>query len=276
MIGFIDRWTKHENDAELSNLCLGIDPSQRLLGEWGLSEDADGAREFGMTCVRAVRGAVSTVKFQIAYFEQFGSRGIDALEQVLEAARDAGLMTVVDAKRNDIDSTVAAYARAYFGPESPLRTDAITANPYMGVDALGPMLDAAAETGGTVFVLVRTSNVSQGTSLQGQTLADGRTVAQVVADDIARINRTYGPLPVIGAVIGATVGNEATELAERLEGAPVLAPGVGAQGASLASTLAVFPAGTPLIIPVSRAVLSAGPAPDAVRNALAALVRGDA
>src|SRR3712207_7148061 len=51
--------------------------------------------------------------------------------RVLAAARDAGALTIADAKRGDIGSTMAAYADAYLGEGSPLAADAVTLSPYL-------------------------------------------------------------------------------------------------------------------------------------------------
>ena len=114
-------------------LCAGIDPSADLLPTWGLPDSADGLRTFGLTCVEAFAGVVPVVKPQVAFFERLGSAGIAALEDVLAAARDAGLLVIADAKRGDIGSTMEAYASAWLDPASPLAADAMTAMPYLGL-----------------------------------------------------------------------------------------------------------------------------------------------
>jgi len=80
-------------------------------------------------------------------------------------ARDAGLLVIADGKRGDVPVTAAAYGQALVGEtQTPwgavggLGADAFTANPLLGVDALEPLIDAAADAGAGVFVLVRTSN----------------------------------------------------------------------------------------------------------------------
>ena len=107
-------------------LCLGIDPHAALLAAWGLADDAQGVREFGLRTVEAAAGKVAVVKPQVSFFERFGSRGIAALEDVLAAARAAGLIVIADAKRGDIGSTMDDYARAWLTPGSPLEADALT------------------------------------------------------------------------------------------------------------------------------------------------------
>ncbi len=95
-------------------LCVGIDPHAHLLSEWGLADSAGGARDFGLRVVEAVvTGNAGIVKPQVAFFERFGSAGYAALEDVLAAARAAGLLVIADAKRGDIGTSVEAYAQAW-------------------------------------------------------------------------------------------------------------------------------------------------------------------
>ncbi len=121
--------------SRTSPLCAGIDPSSGLLERWGLPDSADGLASFGLRCVEAFAGVVPVVKPQVAFFERWGSAGFSALETVMAAAREAGLLVIADAKRADIGSTMEAYASAWLDPASPLVADAVTVAPYLG---LGP------------------------------------------------------------------------------------------------------------------------------------------
>ncbi len=127
-------------------LCVGIDPHAALLAAWGLTDDAQGVREFGLRTVEAAAGKVAVVKPQVSFFERFGSRGIAALEDVLAAARAAGLIVIADAKRGDIGSTMDDYARAWLTPGSPLEADALTVSPFLGVGALDGTFAVARRT----------------------------------------------------------------------------------------------------------------------------------
>ena len=133
--------------AATGPLCAGIDPSPALLEQWGLPDSADGLRTFGLRCVEAFAGAVPVVKPQVAFFERHGSAGLAALESVLAAARQAGLLVIADAKRGDIGTTMDAYASAWLDPDSPLCADAVTVHPYLGIGALRPAFDLAAAAG---------------------------------------------------------------------------------------------------------------------------------
>lgn len=250
-------------------LCVGIDPHPGLLAAWGLSDDAAGLESFALTVVDALGEQVAVLKPQLAFFERHGSRGTAVLERVLAAAADAGVLTIADAKRADIGSTMAAYADAYLGEGSPLAADAVTVSPYLGFGSLLPALQRARATGRGVFVLVLTSN-PEGAQVQHARTADGSTVAQALLDAV-RAENTADPALVadgertgsFGVVIGATVGDVA-ELVPRLDvGGPILAPGIGAQGGVAEDLRRVFGAALPRVLPsASREVLLAGAASD--------------
>ena len=158
--------------ARAGPLCAGIDPSGALLDRWGLPDSADGLRSFGLSCVEAFAGTVPVIKPQVAFFERWGSAGIGALESVIVAAREAGLLVIADAKRGDIGSTMEAYASAWLDPASPLAADAVTLVPYLGIGALRPAIDLAAASGRGAIVVVRSSN-PEGRSIQEATTAAG-------------------------------------------------------------------------------------------------------
>lgn len=143
---------------ELGPLCVGIDPHAGLLERWGLPDSADGARQMGLRVVEEVAGEVAAVKPQSAFFERHGPAGAAALQDVLAAATSAGLLTILDVKRGDIGSTMAAYAATHLLDSSPLPADAITVSPYLGPDSLTETVEMAASTGRGVFALALTSN----------------------------------------------------------------------------------------------------------------------
>ena len=123
---------------ERGPLCVGIDPHASLLAEWGLDDDVAGLERFSRTVVEAVADRVAVLKPQSAFFERFGSRGVAVLEKSVAEAREAGALLLMDAKRGDIGSTMAAYAEAFLSPDSPLFSDALTVSPYLGYGSLAP------------------------------------------------------------------------------------------------------------------------------------------
>jgi orotidine-5'-phosphate decarboxylase len=246
------------------SLCIGIDPHASLLAEWGLPDTAAGLERFALSCVEAFAGETAIVKPQSAFFERFGSAGIAVLERTVRAARDAGALVLLDVKRGDIGSTMAAYAAAYLDPSSPLAVDAITITPYLGVGALAPAFDAIARHDVGAFVVTLTSN-KEGHDIQHARTNDGRTVGQLIVDEVAEYNHGATPFGSIGIVAGATLGELDVDLS-KLNG-PILAPGVGAQGGTADDVRRLF-GGAPGVLPsVSRDVLRAGPDLGALRDA---------
>lgn len=244
-------------------LCVGIDPHAALLAAWGLTADAAGVREFGLRTVEAAAGRVGVVKPQVSFFERYGAAGFAALEDVLAAARAAGLLVIADAKRGDIGSTMADYAQAWLPAGAPLEADALTVNPYLGVGALEGAFAVAEEHGKGLFVLAATSN-PEATVLQRATTADGETVSAAVVAEVSRRNAAATPAGEWGSfgfVIGATVDAAEAGLAPFAPVAPILAPGFGAQGATPADLARRFgPQAASVIASESRSLLSAGPA----------------
>ena len=155
-------------------------------------ETAAAVETFCLAMLDRLAGRVAIVKPQIAFFERLGWRGMQVLDGVVAAARERGLLVLLDAKRGDIGSTARGYAEAYLGSEAALPVDAITANPYLGLDTLEPLVKAAGETGAGVFVLVKTSNPGSG-DLQDRSL-DGKPLYERVAESLAGIaERMRGP-----------------------------------------------------------------------------------
>jgi orotidine-5'-phosphate decarboxylase len=251
--------------AKRGPLCIGIDPHASLLTRWGYGDDLAGLARFSRTVVDTLGDLAAVFKPQSAFYERFGSGGVAVLESTIRQLRAAGALVLLDVKRGDIGSTVQAYADAYLNPSSPMYVDAVTASPYPGFGALRPMIDMALAHGGGVFVLALTSN-PEGPTVQHARTPDGRTVAQLMIDEIAQVNAGAYPQGSIGAVVGATVGQTGHDLT--LINGPILAPGIGAQGATAADLRRVFGAALPAVLPaVSREILSAGPGPADLRAA---------
>lgn len=249
-------------------LCVGIDPHPGLLRAWDLPVDAAGLERFALATIEALAGEVAVLKPQSAFFEVFGSAGVAVLEKVLARGREAGALMLLDAKRGDIGSTMAAYAEAYLADGSPLAADALTVSPFLGFGSLQPAIDAALGSGRGLFVLCRTSN-PEGASVQLATSPDAAgSIAAQIATAAARLNAGASPMGSIGLVVGATVRDVAADLAAA--NGPLLAPGIGAQGATGADLARVFGAALPRVLPTtSRSVLEAGPSLAGLRAAAA-------
>jgi orotidine-5'-phosphate decarboxylase len=246
-------------------LCVGIDPHADLLEQWGLADDIAGLETFSRTVVEALADQVAVFKPQAAFFERFGSRGIAVLERTVADARAAGTLVLMDAKRGDIGSTMAAYAQTFLAPSSPLFSDALTVSPYLGYGSLAPAVELARESGAGLFVLALTSN-PEGAEVQRAVRADGRSIGATMLAHLAAENAGAEPMGSFGAVVGATLGDLSSFDLE-ING-PLLAPGIGAQGATAADLPAVFGKAVGNVVPnVSRGVLKHGPDAAALRDA---------
>lgn len=250
-------------------LCVGIDPHPFLLTEWGLADDARGLREFGLRVVEASLGRVGMIKPQVAFFERHGSLGFAALEEIIAAARSAGILVIADAKRGDVGTSVDAYGQAWLREGSPLESDAMTISAYQGVGSILEPLRLAAAHGKGVFVLAATSN-PEATSVQratiGQGPQSGRSVAAGIVQEVIDWNSAHASAPIadVGVVLGATVrfadyGIDLRAIAAP-SAAPILAPGFGHQGARFEMVGEIYGAAAQFsVVAASRSILGAGP-----------------
>ena len=248
--------------ATRGQLCVGIDPHAALLDEWGLPDTAAGARDFGLRVVEAAAGRAGIVKPQVAFYERHASAGYAALEDVLAAARAAGLLVIADVKRGDLGTSVDAYGEAWLTPGSPLEADAMTAVAYQGLGSLDGVIERAEGAGKGVFVLAATSN-PEGLATQTARRSDGLSVAAGIVAEVATRNAVEhaGPLGSVGVVVGATRELAAFGLTDAaFAGMPILAPGFGHQGARIEQLPELFGAAAEnVLVSASRSILSAGP-----------------
>jgi orotidine-5'-phosphate decarboxylase len=249
------------------HLCVGIDPHPYLLEAWNLPISGPGVREFGLRVVEAAVGRAGIVKPQVAFFERHGSAGFVALEAVLQAARDAGILVIADAKRGDLGSSVAAYGQAWLTPGAPLEADAMTISAYQGVGSLAEPIALALDSGKGLFVLAATSNPESFTTQRAIVQSGDRAGLTVAASIVAEVNtsaapsREQGALGSLGFVIGATVNLADYGISDSdLATAPILAPGFGFQGASPDGVHTVYGAAAGnAVVSSSRSILDAGP-----------------
>ena len=238
-------------------LCAGLDPHAKLIPElFAANSDrpddrADAALAMLLAFVERLAGEVAVVKPQIGFFEPLGWRGLRVLERVVARCRELDLLVLLDAKRGDIGSTAEGYASSYLDDDSPIEVDAITLNPYLGLDSLLPFLQRAtrgAETGGKgLFILVRTSNPGgadfQDVMMDGVADAHAEPLHLRVARKLRRAaDETLGEegWSNVGVVVGATRPGEAEAVRNVLPNSLFLVPGYGTQGGSAAGAVRGF------------------------------------
>jgi orotidine-5'-phosphate decarboxylase len=207
-----------------TSLCLGLDPDPGALPP-RFSPDLAGVERFARMILDAGLQHAAAVKANLAFFEAFGSGGLAALER-LRILVPPAVPFIIDAKRADIGSTAARQAVALF---DALGADAVTANPYLGRDAIEPLLEREDRF---VYVLCRTSNPSAG-ELQDASVG-GEPLYVNVARRVAEWSRSS---PRLGLVVGATAERDLPLIREAAPGLPFLVPGVGAQGGQIAPVL---------------------------------------
>lgn len=263
---FIERF-QQSIISKQTPLVVGLDPRVSQLPaslqpvNQSLAQIAHAYQKFCGQIIEIVAPLVPAVKIQAAFFEQLGVEGLVSMGRVVDLAKQAGLLVIMDAKRGDIGSTAIAYAKAYLGekPLSPWGCDALTVNPYLGSDTLEPFVDTAKENGAGVFILVKTSNPGSAT-LQDQIVA-GQPLYRLVGQQVQNFaiqSASPSGYGLAGAVVGATYPQQLAELRSLMPNTYLLIPGFGAQGGKAADIAAGFDAaGLGAIVNSSRGIIFA-------------------
>lgn len=224
-----------------SLLCVGLDPQQDMLPD---GEDIEEKLvNWGKNIITHTSDLVCCYKPNFGFYEQFGLAGLRVLQRTLEEVPDS-LPVLLDVKRGDIGSSASALAEAAY---QQWGADAVTLSPFLGEDSIKPFL----KEGKAVFILCYTSNPS---SAQFQQYG-----IPPLFEHIARTVQNWGSPDQIGLVVGATYPEMLSVVRDCCPQTWILAPGVGAQGGDLGQTLQAgsWADGSGLIIPISRAILSA-------------------
>lgn len=268
-----------EKIAELQNPTVaGLDPKLAFIPQFikesafaQYGETLEGAAAalltFNKGLIDALCGIVPAVKPQCAYYEMYGWPGVKALHDTIAYAREKGMFVITDGKRNDIGTTMEAYAAAHLGSVRvggkdcvPFGGDALTVNAYLGSDGVNPLLSICREGDKGIFVLVKTSNPSSG-ELQNQIFEGGDTlygtVGKLCEEWGEQLPGKYG-YSGVGAVVGATYPEQLRELRQSLTHTFFLVPGYGAQGGGAKDVAPAFDAdGLGAVINASRSILCA-------------------
>ncbi len=253
MSDFASRLT--EATRQFGPLCVGIDPHPGAIPALFGGDTPAGLTDWSREVIALAEGRVAAVKFQVGLFERHGPEGMAALRTAARAAASAGLLVLMDAKRGDIGSTAEGYAAAYLARGAPFEGDALTVNPFMGLDTLEPFARRAADTGKGLIVLVRTSNPGS-RDFQARPVGT-RPLYAVIADALGGlIERLMSPCgwSNLMMVVGATGPGEAEAIREIAPRALFLVPGFGAQGATAMDACAGLVGGEGGLVNASRSV----------------------
>ena len=236
-----------------SLLCVGLDPDPSRIAQ-------DDIARFLCAIVEATSDLVCAYKPNLAFYEQMGETGYAALRQVLRAIPEH-IPVIGDAKRGDVPNTSQAYARALF---DELGFDAVTANPYLGGDAVAPFLERE-ERG--VFIVCRTSNPGAG-DLQDLPVT-GDAGSRPLYQAVAELAKSWNSRGNVGLVVGATYPNEMRDLRQLCPDMPFLVPGIGPQEGELERAVAagLDEDGAGIVINASRSVLYASTEDDFAQGA---------
>ncbi len=227
---------------------------------------ADALLTFNKGLIDALCDIVPAVKPQCAYYEMYGYQGVKALYETIQYAREKGMFVITDGKRNDIGTTMQAYAAGHLGEAeinsklfAPFDGDALTVNGYLGTDGIAPLTEICKQRDRGIFVLCKTSNPSSG-ELQDR-LIDGEPVylhmGRMCESWGKDLSGKYG-YSGVGAVVGATYPEQLTELREKLPHTFFLVPGYGAQGGGAKDVAGAFDSnGLGAIVNSSRGIMCA-------------------
>mgnify|MGYP005803939775 FL=1 len=216
--------------------------------------------------IDAICDIVPAVKPQAAYYEMYSWQGMWALCETVKYAQQKGMIVIMDGKRNDIGSTMQAYAKAHLGVSevngkelSAFGSDMLTVNGYLGSDGVEPLLPICDEKDKGIFVLVKTSNPSSG-ELQDQKIGDKsiyETMGAMCEQWGEKTQNSYG-YSRVGAVVGATYPQQLSEMRQKMPHTFFLVPGYGAQGGGANDVAGAFDKnGLGAIVNSSRAILTA-------------------
>lgn len=265
---------KRTNNPTVAGLDPKLDfiPSyikEEAFGSYGrtLEGAAEALYEFNKGLIDALCDIVPAVKPQAAYYEMYGWQGVRALKRTIVYAKSKGMYVITDAKRNDIGTTMEAYAKAHLGITDvegerleAFGGDALTVNGYLGTDGVKPVINVCKEYDKGLFILAKTSNPSSG-ELQDRKLDDGMTIYRTMGDMCEKwgeeLMGKYG-YSGVGAVVGATYPEQLGELRKALSHTFFLVPGYGAQGGGAKDVAPAFDEnGLGAIVNSSRGIMCA-------------------
>lgn len=239
MQNFADRLTTRTRELGHA-LCVGLDPYlDKIPSEFKGSSEAETVLKFFSEFLPIASGKIVIVKPQISLFERMGIPGLEVLQRLIEQAKSLGLLVLLDAKRGDIGETARGYAEAYLSSAGFLDVDAVTVNPYMGLDAVEPFVELAESNGKGVVVLVRNSN--PGSDAFQLLQSNGQYLFEVVAESLRGFEeRLVGSAGWSSLAVTASARSpeDSRRIRTHLPRSLFLVLGYGAQGGDASSSVA--------------------------------------
>jgi orotidine-5'-phosphate decarboxylase len=231
-----------------SLLCVGLDIDTEKMPPFLFESSPDPFLEFNNSIIDATQDLVCAYKLNMAFYESLGLEGHQLLVKTVAYIPEE-IVIILDGKRNDIGNTARKYAQALF---DTLRADAVTVNPYLGIDGVSPFL---AYKDKCTFILCRTSNPS---AVDFQDLTIEKTP---LYEKVARKISEWNTRGNCGAVVGATYPKELKTIRKILgDDVPLLIPGIGKQGGDVKQTIThgTNAEGEMAVINSSRGIIFAG------------------
>ena len=227
--------------AKESRLCIGLDIDYDLFPK-SIDKTIEGSYRFVKMIIDCTHDICASYKVNLGFFEQFGYKGYELMEKVVEYIDDKAI-TIADGKRGDIGNSSKKYAQSIF---NQIGFDSATVSPYMGRDSITPFIN---DTKFGAFVLCLTSN-SGSKDLQKKIL-DNKPMYFSVLDILKDLKQDN-----VGIVVGATQEDEMREIRSQAPLMPWLIPGIGKQGGDLEKSVKIGNENGAIgIINVSRDIL---------------------
>ncbi len=260
-----------------SRVCVGLDSDYDKLPKSAKTHQ-NPQGYFNKRIIEATKKTVCAYKINIAFYECRGAEGWKSLEITVNAIPE-DIPIIIDAKRADIGNTAKKYAQAFY---EYLNADAVTVNPYLGIDGIKPFLEYPDKC---AFVLCHTSNRSSidfqrlrvmldadiksddiqiplKRKLSGKRfIGKGKGGEDVIAPNrlfevVARRVAEWDSIGSCGLVVGANASDDFKSIIEIAPGLPLLIPGIGAQGGDIKETVSALE-GTDFLINSSRGIIFA-------------------
>ena len=243
MNSFNSRILKEIEDKQ-SHLCVGLDITPENFDN--ANPSIDDLKNHTYKVIDATRDIAVAYKPNLAFFERWGSKGFQWLEETMEYI-GSDVITLGDAKRGDIGNTAKQYAMSLF---DHFGFDSVTLSPFLGLDSIKPFVDNPNKG---AFILCRTSN-SSASEIQDMSLES----KELLYEQIAKLAVKWNENDNVGLVVGGTVPEEINRVREIAHNLPLLIPGIGAQGGDLKKSMKYGNQNGVALINISRGISFAG------------------